>query len=41
MKNHRFVHEKSNETYENILTYDISYKTFMCSVPLHIWFMIE
>ena len=30
-----FLHEKS---YENILIYDISYKTFMSSKQLHIWF---
>ena len=27
-----------NKTYENILIYDISYKPFMGSKPLRIWF---
>ena len=30
--------EKSYKTYENILIYDISYKTFMSAKPLRIWF---
>ena len=30
--------EKSNKTYENILIYYISYKTFMGAKPLRIWF---
>ena len=29
---------KSYKTYKNILIYDISYKTFMGSIPLHIRF---
>ena len=30
--------EKSYKTYENILIYDFSYKTFMGAKPLRIWF---
>ena len=29
------LEEKSYKTYENILIYDISYKTFMGAKPLH------
>ena len=30
--------KKSYKTYENILIYEISYKTIMGAKPLHIWF---
>ena len=30
--------KKSYKTYENILIYEISYKTIMGTKPLHIWF---
>ena len=30
--------KKSYKTYENILIYEISYKTIMGAKPLHIWY---
>ena len=32
------LNEKSYKSYKNVLIYGISYKTFMGSKPLHIWF---
>ena len=32
------LNENSYKTYEKILIYDMSYKTFMGAKPLRIWF---